>query len=88
MKKSVISFSVVFFLGCVGSVYGAESEKEVFMKGVAYAQKGNYGAAAKSFSKAIVLKPDFAEAYHNRGLSTTWKGKRTKLLPISMQRSR
>ena len=36
-------------------------------RGVAYAEKGDYDRAIEGYTKAIELKPAFAEAYNNRG---------------------
>ena len=40
----------------------------------AYAQKDAYDRAIQDFSQAITLKPDFAEAYNNRGLAYALQG--------------
>ena len=74
MKKILAMLTIASFLFSGNAVYGAGTEKEVFLKGVADAQQGNYRVAIKEFSNAIKIKPDFAEAYHNRGLVYYLKG--------------
>ena len=39
----------------------------VYNKGVALASAGDFTAALACFNKALDLKPDFGEAYYNRG---------------------
>lgn len=38
-----------------------------YNKGVILAETGDYTSALQAFNKAIELKPDFGEAYYNRG---------------------
>ena len=38
-------------------------------RGIAYMSEGEYDCAIKDFTKAIEVKPDFAEGYNNRGVA-------------------
>ena len=37
-------------------------------------KKEDYESAIENFTKAIKLKPDYSEAYNNRGIAYTGKG--------------
>ena len=43
-------------------------------RGIAYAKLGQYQRAIEDFNKAIRLKPDYADAYSNRGVAYLLQG--------------
>ena len=48
----------------------SKDQAEYYLRrGKDYAEKGNYSKAIESFTKAIELQPDYAEAYQNRCLA-------------------
>ncbi len=59
----------MFILLCVGFFAHAQTEKELFDKGVSLFKQGEYQQAVDEFSKLIQLAPDNADAYKNRGVS-------------------
>jgi len=52
-----------------------------FKLGVYYFYQGRFNDAITAFRKAIVIKPDFAEAYHNIGVSYYELGDLDKAIP-------
>jgi len=67
MKKIFLLFGISFALSV--AVF-AQSAEEWNKKGVDHAKKFEYSKAYESFTKAIALKADFAEAFYNR--ATVW----------------
>ena len=47
-----------------------------FNKGVVLAETGDYASALDEFNKALKLKPDFGEAFYNRGYTYFQLGNR------------
>ena len=74
MKKILVTFTIAVFLLYSGSVFGAETEKEVFLKGVAYAQKDDYGAAISHLNYAIRKRPNEDTFYYLLASSYREKG--------------
>ena len=58
-------FSLSVVVGC-GPKAGA---KKAIDQGTAAYDKGDFDLSITCFTEAIRLKPDFAEAYYNRGLA-------------------
>ena len=54
--------------------YPTFDAKEYLRRGVEAGQRGQYSEAIASFTKAIELKPDYAEAYYLRGLAYRRQG--------------
>ena len=52
-----------------------------YNKGVLLAESGNYVEAIEALSRAISLKPDFGEAYYDRGYVYLALGDKTSALP-------
>lgn len=52
-----------------------------YNKGVLLAESGNYVEAIDAFTRAISLKPDFGEAYYDRGYVYLSLGDKTSALP-------
>ena len=50
----------------------------LFNKGNMLAEMGDFTSALSAYSKAIELKPDFGEAYYNRGYAYFQLGNREK----------
>ena len=48
---------------------GSEEAAQFFLKGNVQLQKREYTEAIRYYSEAITKKPDFADAYNNRGLA-------------------
>jgi tetratricopeptide (TPR) repeat protein len=67
MKKFILISGI--FLALSASVF-AQSAAEWNKQGVDHAKKFEYTKAFDCFTKAVELKPDFAEAYYNR--ATVW----------------
>lgn len=44
-----------------------ERAQSLYRQGIAYTKKGLYADAIKAYSEAVLLKPDFAAAYHEMG---------------------
>ena len=61
------------FPGFAREVHGHDKEyhewtvKDYFQFGLDNQQKGNYAAAIKDYDQAIILNPQYADAYNNRG---------------------
>ncbi|MCK5695738.1 MAG: tetratricopeptide repeat protein [Desulfobacula sp.] len=66
MKKIIflIFVSLIFY-----TIVIAESQKELFDKGVLFFKQGQHQQAIEIFSKLIEIAPGNAEAYKNRGVS-------------------
>lgn len=64
LKKTGIAFLQILIFCCVGFSQTAE---EFFKRGKEYQSKREYESAANAFGEAIKLKPDYAEAYFERG---------------------
>ena len=47
-------------------------------RGLEHSRNGDYELAIKNYTKAIELKPDYADAYYNRGGAYLRLGKREK----------
>lgn len=47
-----------------------------YNKGVALAAEGDYTSALQAFNRALELRPDFGEAYFNRGYVYLYLGNR------------
>ena len=64
MKRLIICLLLLGILGC-----GATADKAVteFNKGVEFADREDWGNAIASYSEAIRINPDYADAYYNRG---------------------
>lgn len=58
-------FVFVFLFSSVTAL--SQTAEEYFERGVNKYSSGDFSGALRDFSKAIKLKPDFAEAYHRRG---------------------
>ena len=54
--------------------YPIPDAEEYISRGVEAGQRGQYSDAIENFSKAIELKPDYAEVYHARGLTYSYQG--------------
>jgi len=67
MKKVVLLLGL--FLAFASASF-AQTAAEWNKQGVDYAKKYDYVKAYECFTKAIELKPEFAEAYYNR--ATVW----------------
>jgi len=67
MKRIVVSlFSIIFILFSLSKpVLGQETAEEYFTEGCKIYEHGNLEKAEEYFKKAIVLNPDYAEAYYN-----------------------
>ena len=52
----------------------AETDREYFNHGFAYAKQGNFTEAISAYTKAIEINSSFAEAYNNRGLNYVEQG--------------
>jgi len=60
-------FAIFVFL-IVGVQQSTPSAEIHFKKGIENSQAGNYELAVKDFTKAISLKPNYPEAFYNRGI--------------------
>ena len=75
MEKQTIAIGVVTVIimavlaALIPGTYMAVSAENYNNLGIQEYEKGNYEKAIEYFSKAIELKPDYAEAYYNRGLA-------------------
>lgn len=67
MKKLILLTGIILLLTTVSY---AQTAAEWNKQGVDHAKKYEYKQAYESFTKAIELKADFAEAYFNR--ATVW----------------
>jgi tetratricopeptide (TPR) repeat protein len=65
MKKIFLLSVIVLLFAVVGQ---AQTAAELNKQGVDHAKKYEYKDAYACFTKAIALKPDFAEAYYNRAI--------------------
>jgi len=66
LKAKISEFSErLRFLEAFGTLLKAE---DYYVRGLNFYYKGDYNLALKSFEKAIELKPDYAEAWYNKGL--------------------
>ena len=82
-----MKFSPFVFLLCVG-VLGCGSGTEPpsasqqavteHNKGLAFAEKEDWGNAIPCYTEAIRLDPDDAKAYHNRGIAYYEQGNKAK----------
>jgi len=66
LKKFIFLILISF---CFSTISHAETEKELFDKGVLLFKQGLYQKAVDEFSKLIKLAPDNADAHKNRGVS-------------------
>ena len=75
MKKSIFVFMLITFLHTPLS-FGANvfEASNHYNRGLALAGSGKYGQAISEYSKAIVIIPNFAEAYDSRRLAHHNKG--------------
>ena len=48
--------------------------RHITFEGVTYSDKGKQDRAIEDYNRAIELKPDFADAYNNRGIAYSKKG--------------
>jgi len=60
-------FALLILSGCAPSKQ--QQALDVYNRGVAYLNKGEYDEAIADFTEAIRLNPEFAEVYYNRGLT-------------------
>ena len=51
------------------AVVAATKAENFFIQGNEKYQKGDYQGALQAFSQAIVLNPNYAQAYNNRGVA-------------------
>lgn len=72
MKKIIF---LLFISLCFSTLLHADTEKELFDKGVLLFKQGLYPQAIDEFSKLIKLAPENADAYKNRGVSFMKQGK-------------
>lgn len=91
MKKSIFVFMLITFLHTPLS-FGANvfEASNHYNRGLALAGNGKYGQAISEYSKAIVIIPNFAEAYdsrrlahHNKGLLDKAISDQTKAIEIN-----
>ena len=89
MKSSfawILTIPVVIYLSACSSQAPATSRPPIaagsldtaaayLMRGDAYLEVKDYDHAIADYSQAIRLKPDYAEAYNNRGFAYSLKGK-------------
>ncbi|MDP2922203.1 MAG: tetratricopeptide repeat protein [Candidatus Omnitrophota bacterium] len=66
----------------VSNSYAKRPEDEALAMGIGYARQGRHEQAISEFSKAIGLKPNFVEAYINRGMAY---GKQRQLRPGNLR---
>ena len=66
--KKIGSFIIFLFFGTILNSYGQKYE-EFDSLGQLKATHSDYRGAIEDYNKAIELKPDYAEAYNNRGLA-------------------
>jgi tetratricopeptide (TPR) repeat protein len=67
MKKLFLLTGIILLISVVSF---AQTAAEWNKQGVEYSKKFEYKKAYECFTKAIELKPDFAEAWYNR--ATVW----------------
>ena len=65
--------------------YPTFDAKEYLRRGVEAGQRGQYSEAIEDFTKAIELKPDYAEAYYLRGLAYRRQGEHEHAIERSYQ---
>jgi len=63
----IIYYSLFTLSGCANST--TDEAAQFFLKGNVQLQKREYKEAIRYYSEAIAKKPDFADAYNNRGLA-------------------
>lgn len=66
--QNVVTDNANFF-GAVGAPTQIATAANLYMWGLAEAQRGNFRGAIGNYDQAISLKPDFAHAYLARGVS-------------------
>lgn len=66
MKKILF---VILFLSFFIPTASAESEKEIFDKGVRHFKESRYDLAVEEFTRLIEIAPENADAYKNRGVT-------------------
>jgi tetratricopeptide (TPR) repeat protein len=66
MKK----IALTLFISAFAFAVFADKPEDLNKEGLAHFKKFEYKQAYESFSQAIALKADYAEAYYNRGM--TW----------------
>lgn len=64
--RIILVYLTIFFLSCSGDT---DEAAQFFLKGNVQLQKREYREAIRYYSEALDKKPDFADAYNNRGLA-------------------
>ncbi len=76
MKRLIVVALALFVSAC--ATYPQSKVKDIaayyYNQGVARYEKGDYAKAINNYTKAIELKPRYAEAYYNRGIAYDDKG--------------
>src|SRR3972149_1272449 len=74
--KHILTIIIVLFLlyPSLGFSETKAQASEWFEKGLKYHTKGEYDKAIEAYTSAIVLNPNYADAYNNRGLEYDNKG--------------
>lgn len=58
--------------------HNQECAETYYIRGLAHSKKGELDKAIENYTKAIELKPDYADAYYNRGGTWLRIGEREK----------
>ncbi len=73
MKKIVLTLILLFYF--VSPIY-SQTAKSYFEIGYEKFKQGDLKGAIQDYTKAIELNPQYAEVYHNRGLTKLYLGQK------------
>jgi len=69
VRHTISGATIVVVLLVVTGGCGKHSPDELFAAGLGHAEKGSWKEAVESYSRAIEAKPDWSDAYVNRGVA-------------------
>ncbi len=81
MKRTFLLLIVLVLLlaaGCATMQTELNDPVAHTIRGIAYAEKGQYDQAISDFNKALEINPRYATAYYNRGIAYKDKGQYDK----------